>query len=272
MPFGGSIQLHGMVLPDRIKELVSGKGCRADTVGMSKARIFVFDDCVLKIEKACKKNDETIAMMRWLEGKLPAAKVICCERDETYQYLLMSRIPGKMSCDGCFLSRPKELADRLAEALRLLWQVDTSHCPRIRDLDAELQEARFRVENGLVDVDNAEPTTFGPGGFRDPEDLLQWLEANRPDYEPVLSHGDLCLPNIFIDGGRIGGFVDLGECGVGDRWRDIALCCRSLQRNAEGAYGGRAYPGIGPQMLFDALGMGPDPKKLRYYLLLDELF
>ena len=259
-------------LPESIRRYVSGKAYTTDAVGMSKAQICVFDDCVLKIDTIRDRNDETVEMMRWLDGKLPVPKVICYERDAACQYLLMSKVPGRMSCDEYFLSHPKELVARLAEALNRLWNVDISDCPRIRDLDAELQEARYRVENGLVNVENVEPTTFGPGGFRDPAELLRWLENHRPDYEPVLSHGDLCLPNIFIDGDRVSGFIDLGECGVGDRWRDIALCYRSLRWNAEGAFGGAAYPDVDPQMLFDALGIEPNMEKIRYYTLLDELF
>ena len=41
--------------------------------------------------------------------------------------------------------------------------------------------------------------------------------------------------------------------------------------NADGTYGA-TYPGIDPDDLFRALGMTPDRGKLRYYILLDELF
>lgn len=261
-----------MKLPESIQRYISGRTYRTDDVGMSRAQILVFDDCVLKIEPKRSRNDETVEMMRWLHGKLPVPKVICYEQDEARQYLLMSRVPGRMSCDEYYLSRPRELVAHLAEALRLLWRVDITDCPRIRDLDAELREARYRVEKGLVNLDNAESATFGPGGFRDPADLLRWLESNRPDYEPALSHGDLCLPNIFIDDGRVSGLIDLGACGVGDRWRDIAICYRSLRWNAEGVYGGRVYPDVKSQMLFDALGLEPNMEKIRYFILLDELF
>ena len=261
-----------MLLPESIRQMISGKAFQTDAVGMSKAQVMVFDDCVLKIAPYHKKNEETVRVMRWLENKLPVPKVLCYERDAERQYLLMSRVPGKMACDATYLERPQELTARLAEAIRMLWSIDVSDCPRLRDLDVELKEARFRVENHLVDMNNVEPTTFGPGGFKDPEQLLDWLEHNKPDYEPVLSHGDLCLPNIFIDRGRISGLIDLGDTGIGDKWRDIALCYRSLRRNAEGAYGGRVYPDTRAQALFDALGIVPDPEKIRYYLLLDELF
>lgn len=259
-------------LPESIRRRIAGKEARADDVGLSGAKTLIFEDCVLKIVRFRKENDKTVEVMRWLEGKLPVPRVLCWERDEACQYLLMSRIPGKMSCDDVFLEKPGELATRLADALRLLWSVDTAGCPRIRDLDAELREARYRVENGLVDLDDAEPATFGEGSFRDPADLLRWLEENRPSYEPVLSHGDFCLPNILFDGERLGGFIDLGDMGVGDKWRDIALCWRSLRNNAAGDYGGRVWPDVQADLLFEALEVEPKPEKLRYYLLLDELF
>ena len=239
---------------------------------MSGARVLMMDDCVLKIAPYCRKNEETVEVMRWLEGKVPVPKVLAFEREADRQYLLMSRVPGKMACDPFCMERPETLISGLAEALMLLWSVDVSDCPRKRDIDAELKEARDRVGRHLADPGKADPSTFGKGGFKDPEELLSWLENNRPPYDPVLSHGDLCLPNVFFDGGKVSGFIDLGETGIGDRWRDLALCYRSLCRNAEGAYGGKVYPDIRPQQLFEALGIEPDPGKLRYYILLDELF
>ena len=266
-------QEHGAIsLPESIRQRVSGRIFQTDDIGRSTAQVLIFDDCVLKIAPYQKKNEETVRVMRWLEKKLPVPKVLCYECDAERQYLLMSRMPGKMACDAYYLERPQELAARLAEAIRMLWSIDVSDCPRSMDLNAALQAARIRVENHLVDVNQVAPTTFGAGGFKDPEHLLDWLEHNRPGCEPVLSHGDLCLPNIFLDHGRVSGLIDLADTGIGDKWRDLALCYRSLKRNAEGAYGGRRYPATRPEMLFEALGIAPDPEKIRYYLLLDELY
>lgn len=259
-------------LPEGIRRLIAGKPYRMDDMGMSGSRIMLFDDCVLKIVRYGERNAETVRVMRWLEGKLPVPKVLCFEQDAEYQYLLMSRVPGMMACDPYWLERPRELAALLAEGLERLWRVDVSDCPRSRDPDAELREAASRVRNHLVDVSRAEPSAFGPGGFRDPEELLGWLEDHRPSFEPVLSHGDFCLPNVFIHNGGISGFIDLGDAGIGDKWRDVALCCRSLKHNFDGSYGGKVYPDFDPNLLFDALGIEPDREKLRYYTLLDELF
>ena len=177
-----------------------------------------------------------------------------------------------MSCDTYYLEHPQEMVELLAQGLKMLWAVDISDCPYRRALEEELAEAGERVANGEVDVDNAEPDTFGEDGFESPAHLLQWLRENRPEVEPVFSHGDFCLPNVFLDAGRVSGFIDLGDAGIGDKWRDIALCYRSLKHNFDGTYGGKVYADFCPDILFEKLGLEPDWEKLRYYILLDELF
>jgi len=88
----------------------------------------------------------------------------------------------------------------------------------------------------------------------------------------VFSHGDYCLPNIFLENGQIAGFIDLDKAGICDKWNDIALCYRSLKHNFDGSYGGEVYEDFNPKMLFEKLGIEPDWEKIKFYLLLDELF
>ena len=83
-----------MHLPESIRRFISEKTYRMDEVGMSRAKILVFDDCVLKIEKIRRKNDDTVEMIRWLEGKLPVPKVIRYDQDDSHQFLLMSKARG----------------------------------------------------------------------------------------------------------------------------------------------------------------------------------
>ena len=259
-------------LPEAIRRRVEGKPFTASRVGLSGSRVLIYDDCVLKVEPESPAAAATVDMMRWLDGKAPVPRVLHAENRDALQYLLMSRVPGRMACDPAYMSDPDTLIPLLAEGLRLLWAVDPAGCPRDRGPDAELAEARLRVQLNLADTDNAEPDTYGPGGFSGPAELLGWLETHRPPLDPVVSHGDYCLPNIFLHEGRVSGLIDLGNAGVGDRWRDIALCWRSLSHNTKGRYGGAAYPAVDPDRLFDALGLPPDREKLRYYILLDELF
>lgn len=259
-------------IPVRIEALVRGKTYTVDDIGMSGNQVLIFEDMVLKIENDIESVNDQVQLMQWLEGKLPVPRVLAHEVAEGKSYLLMSKITGKMSCDTYCLERPEVLVNALAEGLKMLWEVDVKDCPQLRDLDAVLRDARTQVEKQLVDLENVEPATFGEDGFESPGHLLKWLEENRPSFEPVFSHGDYCLPNVFLEDGKISGFIDLGRGGIGDKWNDIALCYRSLKHNFDGTYGGKVYEDFHPDMLFEKLGLEPDWDKIKYYLLLDELF
>ena len=256
----------------KIKGLIANKPYTVDGIGMSGNQVLIFEDMVLKIEEKSEAVERQVQMMQWLEGKIPVPKVIAYEVEDDKSYLLMSKISGVMSCDTYYLEHPQMLLEALASGLKMLWEVEVTDCPVVRDVDAVLEEARLQIANGWVDLDNVEPTTFGEGGFESPEQLLEWLENNRPELEPVLSHGDFCLPNVFLEDGKVKGFIDLGRTGIGDKWNDIALCYRSLKHNFDGTYGGKVYEDFNPDMLFEKLGVEPDWEKIKWYFLLDELF
>ena len=262
-----------LLIPCNIKKLIAEKNYTIDDMGKSGSTIMIFDDCVLKILDSRLHNEESsVEVLNWLKGKLPVPEVLAFEKNGDYQYLLMTKIPGVMSCSEYYMEHPAELLPLLTQALKMLWATDISSCPKSRDFDTELRAARYRVENKLVDIDDAEPDTFGENGFEKPEALLKWLEENKPAYEPVLSHGDFCLPNVLLKYGKVSGCIDCGDMAIGDKWKDIALCYRSLKHNFDGTFGGKVYPDFNPDLLFDALGIEPDWDKIRYWILLDELF
>lgn len=258
--------------PSKIESYVVNEPCTINSVGMSGATILTYDKWVLKMEPHSAECDKTVQMMKWLKDKLSVPKVIQHKVVDGRSYLLMSRMQGEMSCDQYYLERPEELVTLLAEGLKLLWRVNVKGCPVERTLDVWLAEAAVQVEQNLVDLDNVEPDTFGENGFENPAALLKWLEEHRPAYEPVFSHGDYCLPNVFLRDGKVEGFIDLGASGVSDKWRDIALCYRSLKHNFDGHYGGKVYEGFDPDILFEKLEIEPDWEKIKWHILLDELF
>lgn len=264
-------------LPDKIKKLIGSESYTVDDVGMSDSTVILFEDKVLKIQaiRDWTKFDEAeneYQVMNWLKDKLPVPKVLAYEKDDTKSYLLMTKVSGEMACADRYMRNPEQLVESLAEGLKMLWKVDISNCPFNWQLDRKLQKAKYAVENNLVDIDNTEPDTFGENGFKSPRHLLEWLYENKPQEELVLSHGDFCLPNIFLDNGKVSGYIDLVRTGIADKWQDIALCYRSLIHNYEGRYTGKQYHGFKPEYLFDKLGIEPDWDKIRYYMLLDELF
>lgn len=259
-------------IPENIKREIQDEAYEIDDIGMSKSNIMLFADKVLKVQENSDEVKNEIGVMQWLEGKLSVPRIILHELKENKSYLLMTRVAGRMACNKCYLDDPEKLTTLLARALKELWSIDISDCPNDQTLDRKLEAAKICVENNLVDMDNVEPDTFGPDGFENPEALLQWLITHRPPEELVFSHGDFCLPNIYMDDNGTISFIDLGRMGVADKWQDIALCYRSLRDNYKGRYGGTVYLEYDPELLFEKLGLAPDWEKIRYYILLDELF
>jgi len=70
--------------------------------------------------------------------------------------------------------------------------------------------------------------------------------AVRPGH--VVTHGDYCLPNVLLDGGRLSGIVDLGRVAVASPEIDLAAGVWTLQYN----FG----KGLAPTFL-DAYGWPP---------------
>ena len=259
-------------MPNNIKNKLENLTYEIDNMGMSGSGILLYADKVLKVQEDSDEAANEVQTMQWLTGRLSVPKVILHEYKDGKSYLLMTRVSGRMACDERCMRDPGKLTGLLAQALQELWRVDVSTCPLDWRLDRKLRAARFYVENNLVDTENVEPETFGPGGFKNPEDLLQWLTTHRPAEELVLSHGDFCLPNIFIECNGKCSYIDLGRTGIADKWQDIALCYRSLKHNFSGKYAGEKHREFDPNMLFEKLELTSDWEKIRYYILLDELF
>ena len=257
-------------IPGTIAEILGDAAGQTDGLGKSAAEVFLYDDYVLKVRPADGWDTVDTQILRWLAGKLPVPEVAAHEIQDGLDWLLMTRIRGKMLCDPSVMEKPALLMDCMAEALHMLWSVPAEDCPFVRPVKDNLDHAEKAILDGRFDPSDCEPETFGPGGFRDPAELLNWLRNNQPEEDNVLTHGDFCLPNLFTDGKRFSGCIDLGSAGICDRWMDLALGWRSLKHNSDGHYG-KIYPGIHPDDLFRAAGIPKDEEKLRYYILLDEL-
>ena len=261
-----------MQLPEKIAKLISNEIYTTDKIGMSESSVLLFENKVLKIQEYNKESENEYHIMKWLQEKLPVPKVLAYEILNEKSYLLMSKSDGKMACEEEYMKNPSVQTKLLSSGLKMLWNIDISECPINWRLENKLTQASYNIKNGLVDLDNVEPDTFGENGFKDPTDLLQWLYENQPEEELVLSHGDYCLPNIFGIEDKITGYIDLGRTGIADKWCDIALCYRSLSHNYTGKYNQKQYLGYDDLLLFKMLYIEPDWKKIRYYILLDELF
>ena len=235
-------------IPVSVANILGNQTGQMDGLGKSRAQVFLFDDYVLKIRPADDRDTIDVRILQWLDGKVPVPQVAAHEVWNGQDWLLMTRIQGKELCKPDVMNHPTLLLDCMAEALHLLWSIPVAECPFERTVTDNLSHAEEAIQSGRFDSSDCEPETFGPRGFESPKALLDWLKENLPAQDCVLTHGDFCLPNLFTDGKRFTGFIDVGNAGIGDRWMDLALGWRSLKHNSDGHYG-----------------------KLRYYILLDEL-
>ena len=270
---GRSWQMDEMIwrsLPKQIADRIGERKYETDGIGRSDSVVLLFDDMVLKIEKSGDLADNEHRMMTWLAGKLPVPRVLAFARANGYHYLLMTRLDGVMAFDAS-LTDKKAVAKTLAEGLLSFWALDISDCPVQNSLDDKLKRAKERLDAGLLthQPDGTEACL----GFTTLEALYAYLDDNRPEEELVFSHGDYCLPNIFLKNGGLVGVLDLGRAGISDKWSDITDCLWSMTYNFR-ELGGMSDEALAEckAVFFSTLGLGEDAKTIKYYDLLNEFF
>lgn len=255
-------------LPSELRIEIGKSTWNQVTIGESGAYTYLLSDeqvqnRYLKItpKKLGMSMKREVEILRWLEGKLPVPKVLLYGSDMKHEYLLMSEIKGKCSCDHSFGSDLSKLVQLLAKGLKMVHSVDISACPFDQRLCVKLKDAEHRTIKGLVGEDNFDDIRHG----RKAADLFRELLITKPDKEDfVFTHGDYCLPNIIIDNGDISGFIDWGRGGISDRYQDLALVARSLAYNFDSKW---------VPLLFKEYGIeNIDYSKIEYYKLLDEFF
>ncbi len=253
-----------MKLPELIRRHVEGLPYMMDETGLSGSAVILFENTVLKIEKHCEQLDKAVEMMHRLKGKLPIPEVVEYAVEDGFGYLLMTRIQGEMCCSPYYMEHSNEMIALLAEGLHRLWSIDISDCPVERSLEAETEKALHCIRSGCVSRE-----TLSEFGFETAEEMLHWLETHSVQYDPVLSHGDYCLPNLLLKDGEISGYIDIGGIGIADRYSDIVDCWNSLKNNFGGVFGGKVYEDFDPDVLFEKLNVEVDPVKFRYCRMIE---
>lgn len=167
--------------------------------------------------------------LRWLAPHTPVPAVLGAGSDDAGEWLATGALPGTSAVDERWNADPGPAVEALGRALRRFHDsVPVDGCP----FDWSVRERVGRAGDAGV----------GPA----PDvDLL------------VVCHGDACAPNTLLgDDGSFVGHVDLGRCGVADRWADLAVGSMSLEWN----YG----PGWEVRY-FAAYGIDPDPARTTFY-------
>ncbi len=252
-------------IPLNIKKYIENHTYRLDNIGMESSQVFIYDhlNLVLKVNQNMNDYLSELEMMKWLDGKLLVPKVIEYGESNDLYYLLMTKIDGLMSLDEGLIRNPEALIDTLVDGIKSFWKLPVDQCPIDNRIQNKLKIAKYNIENNLVDIKDWDDEII-QGRFHTPMELYDYLLINQMEEELVVSHGDFCLPNIFIKDQKINGFIDLSRAGVADIYQDISLLIRSFNFNAKS----NDYK----KTIINKLGIKFDVKKCDYYLLLDELF
>lgn len=261
--------LDDLNIPQAIKDLIGNQSYEIDDIGHSGSTVLTFENMVLKIEQHTSNIDEAVENMRWMGKRVQVPRVIRYEVVDGQSYLLMSKVDGKMSCDPYYMEHPNEMVELLAEGLRMLWSADISGGRQEWSLEGDLEKVRESLKREW----ETGQTVIAPNGevLKSSEEVMAWMEENKPEVELALSHGDYCLPNVFFKDGKVSGFIDLGASGVADKYLDIADCYWSLKHNFNGFFGGKVYEDFDPSLLFEKLGPEIDVKKVQYILFIYHL-
>lgn len=196
----------------------------------------------------------------WLRASgVPVPEIVDFGSDEGVEWLVTVALGGASATDERHLADPRATVRTLAEGLRAVHAIDPADCPFDHRVQPTLDHIRERVERDDID----------PAGWHEDHrhhtvyTALAELEDDAPTVEDVVvTHGDYCFPNVMIAGGRAVGFLDVGEAGLGDRWRDLAVATWSVSWNV----------GTGLEGLFlEAYGAPLDRERLAYYRLLYDL-
>ncbi len=199
--------------------------------------------------------------LEWLQGKLPVPKIVIYETTKEEEFLITEGIQGEMVCSDTYLKNPDLVLKIIASAFKEIYQINIEDCPFDVSLNYKLNLVEKNVNEGLVTDESLKPEILKK--FGSAKKLLDYLKENKFQEELCFSHGDMSLPNIFANGDTFAGFIDVGECGIADKWFDLAICEKSIKRN----YGEEYIP-----KFYLELGIEPDRSKINYYLLLMELY
>ncbi|TFF05894.1 aminoglycoside 3'-phosphotransferase [Pseudomonas sp. BCA14] len=236
-------------------------------IGESRADVFRLrqddgTDLFLKSEPLEEHGElaDEIKRLRWLrQVDLPAPVVLDEVQDDHRHWLLMTTVPGQDLASASELSAA-QVINLLATALRTLHQVPIARCPFDHSLEQRIARAQAHVSAGRVDESDFDDERLGQSA----EDVFAELLSTQPEpHDRVVTHGDACLPNFMAAEGHFSGFIDCGRLGISDRYQDLALAARSIQRNL-----GQAW--VKP--FFEVYGVEPDEQRIKFYCLLDEFF
>lgn len=251
-------------LTKKVESFIKNANLSEISIGCSDSQVIKIDKndkiYFLKMAKKGLLTQEFNAL-NWLNGRLSVPEIVLFDDETENEFLITKAIPGEMVCSEKYLDNPMLALEIIKEAFNSIYSVDISDCPFDVSNKYKLSLIKNNVEKGLIKNENLKSETLKR--FGNVEGMLNYLIDNQFEEELCFSHGDTSLPNIFSFNDKFSGFIDVGECGIADKWFDIAICEKSIRRNFGEKYVSKFY---------EKLNIVPNRNKIDYYLLMMELY
>lgn len=251
-------------LPIEVSKFIENSKLTEISIGCSNSQVIKIEkenqNYFLKMASKGSLTQEYNAL-KWLDEKLLIPKIKMFIDNDKCEFLITEAISGEMVCSEQYLKNPLAALDIIADAFNQIYKIDISDCPFNVALDYKLSLVEENVSKGLILKENIKEETLDR--FHNIDNILKYLKENKFKEDLCFSHGDTSLPNILAFNNKFSGFIDVGECGIADKWFDLAICEKSIKRNF-----GEKYI----KVFYEKLNIIPDRKKLDYYLLMMELY
>lgn len=199
--------------------------------------------------------------LEWLEHKhVTVPKVLNYFKDEGngQVYLLLSVIDGLPAQRVTDLSK-QEILQLAAEAMKQFHSINFQGSENLRTLEQDLTHIQVIINLKLIKISKFRAANNG----KNPEEVYAYLRQLQYKFsEDVIVHGDYCLPNIIIAESNFG-FIDVGDCGPGDPYKDFSAMEVSIIRNF-----GKEWIDVFYKYYNQKINV--DPQKIKYFQLIDQ--
>lgn len=260
-----------MLILSKIKNLDSTYAKKAP-IGFSKDDVYIIDkgyfnkDVVVKISTR-KEVLEEGKNLQWLDKHIAVPKVYELGYEDNYYYIIMEKLSGTMFQELFTTYSLEAVVKKYALLIKQFHQIPYNQLPYNHNLENKLLAVKTNVETGKVKEQYFE-REFRHLHTKQMYELL--LQNQVAEDHLVLCHGDVCMPNIMMEGMELSGFIDVMNMGVCDRYLDIAIALRTLRYNFE-LYG-YTFTKEYQDIFCKTYGITElNQQKLFFYIILDEL-
>lgn len=181
-------------------------------------------------EDGPRQSDEA-ARTRWVRDRLPSPRQARAVRLPGISMLVTKTLEGTPSHKYIGLLEPTAILFGVTTAIGAMRETDTRGFP--------FAAPRWTTEQGIADNLKRLETSktkhrelhpdFAGRTYRELQDIV---DGGSGGDKKVLTHGDLCMPNVLLSGrAALTGIVDLGGLHVGNGKLDLAIMSWTVQAN-----------------------------------------